>query len=134
MIKELRGQTIFGLNCNTLYVGRRKARWTTLTAYENGFFAVFDRLQRDHLYRRAEGTDDVEVPVVGGELVQNTKIGRAPLDADVFISLSHFKGHEATGFGCLKHRRERQPGRQNGAAQLRQAVWTKATCVGCHAP
>ena len=25
--------------------------------------------------------------------------GRAIMDADVFISLSHFKGHESTGFG-----------------------------------
>ena len=27
------------------------------------------------------------------------KFGRAVMDADVFISLTHFKGHEATGFG-----------------------------------
>ena len=27
------------------------------------------------------------------------KIGRAIMDADVFISLTHFKGHEMTGFG-----------------------------------
>ncbi|MBR5116334.1 MAG: DUF362 domain-containing protein, partial [Lachnospiraceae bacterium] len=27
------------------------------------------------------------------------KIGRAVMDADVFISLAHFKGHEMTGFG-----------------------------------
>ena len=28
----------------------------------------------------------------------------AVMDADVFISLSHFKGHEATGFGgCFKN-------------------------------
>ena len=27
------------------------------------------------------------------------KIGRAVMDADVFISLTHFKGHETTGFG-----------------------------------
>lgn len=46
-----------------------------------------------------KGTDDIEVPVKGGEYVENAKIGRAVMDADVFISLTHFKGHEMTGFG-----------------------------------
>ena len=35
----------------------------------------------------------------GGEYVKEAKIGRAVMDADVFITLSHFKGHENTGFG-----------------------------------
>ena len=46
-----------------------------------------------------KGTDDIAVPVVGGEYVKEAKIGRAVMDADVFISLTHFKGHEMTGFG-----------------------------------
>ena len=46
-----------------------------------------------------KGTDDIAVPVVGGEYVKEAKIGRAIMDADVFISLTHFKGHELTGFG-----------------------------------
>lgn len=54
--------------------------------------------------RRTEGLDDVEVPVEGGEYVKEAKIRRAVMGADVFISLAHFKGHEATGFGgCLKN-------------------------------
>ena len=39
------------------------------------------------------------VPVEGGEYVKEAKIGRAIMDADVFLTLTHFKGHEATGFG-----------------------------------
>ena len=31
--------------------------------------------------------------------MKNAKIGRAIMDADVFISLNHFKGHETAGFG-----------------------------------
>lgn len=51
-----------------------------------------------------KGTDEVYVPVEGAELVKEAKIGKAIMDADVFISLSHFKGHELTGFGgCLKN-------------------------------
>ena len=46
-----------------------------------------------------KGTDDIAVPVPGGEYVKEAKIGRAVMDADVFISLTHFKGHEMTGFG-----------------------------------
>lgn len=46
-----------------------------------------------------KGTDDIEVPVEGGEYIEKAKIGRAIMDADIFISLSHFKGHETTGFG-----------------------------------
>ena len=45
-----------------------------------------------------KGTDDVEVPV-DGEWVKKAKIGRAVMDADIIISLTHFKGHELTGFG-----------------------------------
>ena len=45
------------------------------------------------------GTDEVEVPVPNGEYCKTAKIGRAIMDADIFISLSHFKGHESTGFG-----------------------------------
>ena len=45
------------------------------------------------------GTDDVEAPLAGGDYCQTAKIGRAIMDADVFISLTHFKGHESTGFG-----------------------------------
>ena len=41
----------------------------------------------------------IYVPVEGGEYVKEAKIGQAIMDADIFISMSHFKGHESTGFG-----------------------------------
>ena len=46
-----------------------------------------------------KGTDEVLVPVSGGEYVKEAKIGHAVMDADIIISLSHFKGHENAGFG-----------------------------------
>lgn len=46
-----------------------------------------------------KGTDDVAVPVRGGEYVDKAMIGRAVMDADIVISLNHFKGHEEAGFG-----------------------------------
>ena len=34
-----------------------------------------------------KGTDDIGVPVAGGEYVKEARIGRAIMDADIFISL-----------------------------------------------
>ena len=36
---------------------------------------------------------------ITGEYVKEAKIGQAIMDADIIITLNHFKGHEATGFG-----------------------------------
>ena len=38
-----------------------------------------------------KGTDDIDVPVNGGEYVKNAKIGRAVMDADVLFSLTHLR-------------------------------------------
>lgn len=97
IVKEQGGKA-FLTDCNTLYVGSRKNAVDHLeTAYMNGFtpyatgcpVIIADGLK---------GTDEVLVPVEG-EYVKEAKIGRALMDADILISLTHFKGHEATGFG-----------------------------------
>lgn len=98
VVKELGGRP-FLTDCNTLYVGRRKDALEHIdAAYENGF-TPFSTGCHVIIADGLKGTDDVEVPVQGGELVTNAKIGHAIMDADVFISLNHFKGHENTGFG-----------------------------------
>lgn len=98
LVKELGGKP-FLTDCNTMYPGYRKNALEHLQcAWENGFTplsAGCPIMIGDGL----KGTDDVLVPVSGGEYVKEAKIGRAIMDADVFISLTHFKGHEATGFG-----------------------------------
>lgn len=98
VVKELGGKP-FLTDCNTLYPGSRKNALEHLQcAWENGFTAMTvgcPILIADGL----KGTDDIEVPVKGGEYIEKAKIGRAIMDADIFISLSHFKGHETTGFG-----------------------------------
>ena len=98
VVKELGGKP-FLTDCNTMYPGSRKNALEHLyCAWENGFTPLTvgcPILIGDGL----KGTDDVAVPVEGGEYVKEAKIGRAVMDADVFISLSHFKGHESTGFG-----------------------------------
>ncbi len=98
VVKELGGMPYL-TDCNTLYPGSRKNALEHLyCAWENGFTPLTvgcPILIGDGL----KGTDEVAVPVVGGEYVTEAKIGRAVMDADVFISLSHFKGHETVGFG-----------------------------------
>ena len=129
------GGTPFLTDCNTLYVGRRKNAVEHLdAAYENGFSPLTTGCQviiGDGL----KGTDDVEVPVEGGVYVKNAKIGRAVMDADVFLSLTHFKGHEATGFGgALKNigmgcgsRAGKMEQHAGGKPEVQQEK-----CVGCH--
>ena len=98
VVKEFGGKP-FLTDCNTMYPGSRKNALEHLEcAWENGFTPLTvgcPILIGDGL----KGTDDVDVPVAGGEYVKEAKIGRAIMDADVFISLTHFKGHEMTGFG-----------------------------------
>lgn len=98
VVKELGGRP-FLTDCNTMYPGSRKNALEHLEcAWQNGFTPLTvgcPILIGDGL----KGTDDVEVPVAGGEYVEKAKIGRAVMDADVFISLTHFKGHEQAGMG-----------------------------------
>ena len=98
VVKSLGGKP-FLTDCNTLYVGARKDALEHMdSAYTNGF-SPFSTGCHVIIADGLKGTDEVYVPVEGGEYVKEAKIGRAVMDADVFITLSHFKGHECTGFG-----------------------------------
>ena len=97
LIREHGGRP-FLTDCNTLYIGRRSNALDHLdAAYENGFnpystgchVIIGDGLK---------GDDEVAVPV-HGDYVENAYIGRAVMDADIVISLTHFKAHDGTGFG-----------------------------------
>ncbi len=98
LVKEQGGMP-FLTDCNTLYPGSRKHALEHMDcANLNGFNTITTGCQiiiGDGL----RGTDETEVPVKNGEYVKTAKIGRAIMDADIFISLAHFKGHEMTGFG-----------------------------------
>ena len=133
VVKEL-GGIPFLTDCNTLYPGRRKNALEHLdAAYENGFTLLSTGCQviiGDGL----RGNDDVEVPVAGAEYIQTAKIGKAIMEADVVISLSHFKGHEQTGFGgAIKNlgmgcgsRRGKMEQHAEGKPKVKAS-----RCVGC---
>jgi len=97
LVKEKGGHP-FLTDCNTLYPGSRKNALDHLDCAElNGFNKVTtgcNVIIADGL----RGTDETIVNI-DGEYIKEAKIGKAVMDADVFISLTHFKGHEATGFG-----------------------------------
>ena len=97
-VKALGGKP-FLTDCNTLYVGRRKDALEHMTAANENGYSILSTGCQIIIGDGLKGTDDVEVPVNGGKILQTAFIGRAIMDADVFISLSHFKGHELTGFG-----------------------------------
>ena len=98
VVKENGGMP-FLTDCNTLYPGSRKHALEHMDcANMNGFNTVTTGCQiiiGDGL----RGTDDILVPVPNGEYCKEAYIGRAIMDADIFISLTHFKGHTAGGFG-----------------------------------
>ena len=97
VVKELGGKP-FLTDCNTLYVGGRKNALDHIdAAYTNGY-TPFSTGCHVIIADGLKGTDEAYVDI-NGEYVKTAKIGRAIADADIIISLNHFKGHEGTGFG-----------------------------------
>ena len=97
-VRELGGKP-FLTDCNTLYVGGRANALDHLdSAMRNGYSPMTTGAQciiADGL----KGEDYDLVPIRGGKYLRAAKIGRAIMDADIFISLSHAKGHVSAGFG-----------------------------------
>jgi len=92
------GAKPFVTDANTLYKGSRSNAIDHLrTATLNGFtpevigapVIIADGLR---------GTDEVEV-AVNGDYVKRAKIGSAIALANALVVMTHFKGHEQTGFG-----------------------------------
>lgn len=124
----------FLTDCNTLYVGMRNQGLNHLdAAAENGYTQVSTGCQ-NIIADGIRGMDDIEVPVKGGEYCKTAYIGRAVMDADIFISLNHFKGHEGAGFGgALKNigmgcgsRAGKMVMHNNGKPRVKQDL-----CIGC---
>lgn len=88
----------FITDANTLYKGSRSnAPDHIKTAILNGFgYEITDApiIIADGL----RGTDEIKIPI-NTKNVKQAKIGTAIALADSVISISHFKGHEQTGFG-----------------------------------
>lgn len=132
LIKEEGGKP-FLTDCNTLYVGMRKNAIDHLdTAYINGYNPLATGCHviiADGL----KGTDEAIVPI-DGEYVKEAKIGQAIMDADIFISLNHFKGHELAGFGGAIKNIGMGCGSRAGKMEMHNSgkpFVDHSICVGC---
>jgi uncharacterized Fe-S center protein len=96
-IVELGGAP-FLTDANTLYVGTRGNSASHIrTAIENGFaYSVVNApiVIADGI--RGASSSDVRI---GQELIDTAHIGKEIVEADAFVSVAHFKGHELSGFG-----------------------------------
>lgn len=132
-IKALGGKP-FLTDCNTLYVGSRKHALEHLdTAYQNGY-SPFSTGVQILIGDGLKGTDDVAVPIQGGRHFQECRIGRAVVDADAIISLSHFKLHESTGVGGALKNLGMGCGSRAGKMAMHSAGKPQVKpekCIGC---
>lgn len=132
-VKKLGGKP-FVTDCNTLYVGGRKNGLDHLdSAYTNGY-NPFATGVHTIIADGIKGTDEQLVPVEGGEYVKEAKIGTAIMDADIILSLNHFKGHEMTGFGGAIKNLGMGCGSRAGKMEMHSAgkpYVKEKDCVGC---
>lgn len=133
LVRELGGKP-FLTDCNTLYVGQRKNALDHLgAAYENGF-SPFSTGCHVIIGDGLKGTDEALVPVPGGEYVKEARIGQVVMDADVVISLNHFKGHEMAGFGGALKNIGMGCGSRAGKMEMHSAgkpFVQQEPCIGC---
>lgn len=133
LIKEKEGK-VFLTDCNTLYVGGRKNALEHMdSAYINGY-NPFTTGCHVIIADGLKGTDEALIPVKNGEYVKEAKIGQAIVDADIFISMNHFKGHESTGFGGALKNIGMGCGSRAGKMEMHSSgkpYVKQSKCVGC---
>ncbi len=132
IVKELGGKPVL-TDCNTLYVGGRKNALDHLeSAYLNGF-SPFSTGCHILIGDGLKGTDETLVPVPDGEYVKEAKIGHAVMDADIFISLTHFKGHELAGIGGALKNIGMGCGSRAGKMEMHSSgkPFVSNKCIGC---
>jgi Uncharacterized Fe-S center protein len=133
LVRELGGKP-FLTDSNTLYSGKRNGAYDHLrAAFENGFSrdaTGCDIIIADGL----KGEDFVEMPVQGGKHCSTARIGAAVAEADAVVSITHFKGHELTGFGGALKNLGMGAASRSGKQFLHEVshpVIDRAKCTGC---
>lgn len=132
LIKDLGGKP-FLTDANTLYKGSRDNAIDHLhTAMVNGFNPIAtgcDVIIADGLRGKDERIIDVE-----GKYCPEPKIGAAIAEADIVISLTHFKGHEMAGFGGAIKNLGMGSGSVAGKLDMHSTAQPKVAadkCIGC---
>lgn len=98
VVKSFGGKP-FLTDCATMYPGSRKNAIEHLECAQLNGFSPLSVGCPIIIGDGLKGTDEAYVPVKGGEYIKEAKIGRAIMDADIFISLNHFKGHDFSSLG-----------------------------------
>lgn len=133
IVKE-KGGYPFLTDCNTLYVGRRKNALEHIeAAYENGF-TPFSTGCNIIIGDGIKGLSETYVPVRNGEICKQAIIGKEIMEADIIISLAHFKGHEMTGFGGALKNIGMGCGSRAGKMDMHSSSGPRVKekkCVGC---
>lgn len=131
---KARGGKPFLTDCNTLYVGYRNNALNHLdAAYMNGYNPLATGVHTI-IADGLRGTDERAIPVEGGEYVKEAKIGAAIAEADVIISLTHFKGHVGAGFGGAIKNIGMGAGSKKGKMEMHSSGTPrilKKNCIGC---
>jgi uncharacterized Fe-S center protein len=124
---------VFMTDANTLYSGRRSNGVDHLqSAMENGFNPIAvpcPVIIADGL----KAIDSQEISI-NGEYCKSAKIGAAIAEADIIISMTHFKGHEQTGFGGALKNLGMGSASAGGKMELHsssQPIIKEATCTSC---
>ena len=132
-IIKKKGGRPFLTDTNTLYTGRRaNAVDHLVSAEKNGFtYSVTDVpvIIADGL----KGTDYTDVEV-NFQHIKKAKIGTVIADCDIVISVSHFKGHEMTGFGGALKNLGMGCGSRGGKLEMHSSskpVIKEDKCVSC---
>lgn len=133
MIREMGGRP-FLTDSNTLYSGSRSNAVDHLKcATENGYnplSAGANVIIADGI----KGTECREI-AVGGKYCPAPKIGSAIADADIVISMTHFKGHEQAGFGGVLKNLGMGSASRGGKLELHSSskpVINIENCRGCN--
>ncbi len=131
---KARGGKPFLTDCNTLYVGYRNNALNHLdAAFLNGYNPLSTGVHTI-IADGLRGTDEREIPVEGGEYVKEAKIGAAVAEADIIVSLTHFKGHVNAGFGGALKNIGMGCGSKKGKMEMHSSGTPRidaGKCIGC---
>ncbi len=127
------GARVFFTDSNTLYSGRRSNAIDHLeSAQEHGFSAL--TLKAPVII--ADGLKGTEYREISLDLpvCKSAKIGSAVADADVIVSMTHFKGHEQAGFGGVLKNLGMGAASRGGKLDLHSSskpIIDQNNCTGC---
>lgn len=128
-IKE-RGGRPFVTDCSTLYPGMRS---NSLDHLDNAYAQGYNPMSLGCHVLIADGLlglDETLVPIEG-EYVHEARIGSAIMQADIVVSLNHFKGHEGVGFGGALKNLGMGCGSRAGKMEMHYAGKPSITAEAC---